>query len=152
MRRDVVDIKEMVENTGETSQSPRRMTSGCDREGFRLKGSDVDLMFWYNNHQVIWDLSQRQLYNVHRQTLILSVSSDSPPGFTLLLLLSPRADRRVISALVIMNGGRYISSSEYRDITCSDVFPKSIVHGPCGSGVIRFSLEYDTAQCFICDF
>jgi hypothetical protein len=90
---------------------------------------------------------QTEYYNVHRQALILSVSSDSPPGFTLLQLLSPWADSRVISALVIIN----ISSSKYREITCSIIRPNSTVHGPCGSGVIA-GIEYDDAHCFVCDF
>ena len=50
-----------------------------------------------------------------------------------------------------MYGGLYISSSKYREITCSDVIPNSTVHGPCGSGFIG-TKEYDTAQCFVCDF
>ncbi|XP_056016444.1 uncharacterized protein LOC130053352 [Ostrea edulis] len=151
MRRDVTDINEMVINKATKSHMNMRMWSGSYREGFRMKGSDVDFMCWFNNQPVIWDLSQTQFYNIHRQSLILSVSSESPPGFTLLQLLSPRASNRVISALVTMNGGRYISSSKYREITCSLVLPNSTVHGPCGSGAIGI-LEYDTAQCFVCDF
>ncbi|XP_056016726.1 uncharacterized protein LOC125673588 [Ostrea edulis] len=151
MRRDMIDISEMVRNRVTTSNQNMMMLSGSDREGFRMKGSDVDYMYWFNNQPVIWDLSQTQFYNVHRQSLILSVSSESPPGFTLLQLLSPRANNIVISALVTMNGRRYISSSKYRDITCSLITPNSTVHGPCGSGVIM-TLEYDDAHCFACEF
>ncbi|XP_048770112.2 uncharacterized protein LOC125676262 [Ostrea edulis] len=151
MRRDLIDIDETVANKVRTSNQDMRMWSGSQREGFRLKGSDVDFMYWFNNHPVIWDLSQTQFYNVHRQTLVLSVSSESPPGFTLLQLLTRRADIRVLSALVTVNGGLYISSSKYREITCSEVVPNSTVHGPCGSGTVG-SLEYDNAHCFACDF
>ncbi|XP_056016635.1 uncharacterized protein LOC130053422 [Ostrea edulis] len=152
MRRDVIDIMEMVTNKARTSNQNTVMMSGSRREGFRMKGSDVDFMYWFNNQPVIWDLSQTQFYNVHRQFLILSVSSESPPGFTLLQLLTPRAGNRVTSALVTMNGGRYISSYKYREITCSDINPNSTVHGPCGSGVLRGVVEYDDAHCFVCDF
>jgi hypothetical protein len=155
MRRDVADICEMVRNKSVRSNQGMKMLSGSCREGFRMKGSDTDVMFWPGDHRVIWDLSQAQLYNVYRQRLILSVSTESPPGFTLLLLLSPIAYNKVISALVMMNGGHYISSSIYRQITCSDVMPNSTVHGPCGSGAISGvggSLEYDHAHCFVCDF
>ncbi|XP_056016735.1 uncharacterized protein LOC125677234 [Ostrea edulis] len=151
IRRDVVDIEEIVRNKVRTSNQNMMMASGSHREGFRMKGSDVDYMHWFNNQPVIWDLSQTQFYNVHRQSLILSVSSESPPGFTLLQLLTPRANNRVISALVTMNGRRYISSSKYREITCSDINPNSTVHGPCGSGT-RDGIEYDDAHCFVCDF
>ncbi|XP_056014757.1 uncharacterized protein LOC125674747 [Ostrea edulis] len=151
MRRDVIDIQEMVRNKANGSNPNMMLYSGSRREGFRIKGSDTDVMFWFNNYKVIWDLSQTQFYNVHRQVLILSVSSESPPGFTLLQLLTPRANIRVFSALVTVNGGLYISSSKYREITCSAIMPNSTVHGPCGSGAIG-PLEYDTAQCFACDF
>jgi hypothetical protein len=144
VRRDVVDVTEIVINKPRTSTSNKsnRMLSGSYREGFRMEESDKDTMFWYNNHPVIWDASQTQLYNERRQVLILSVSSKSPPGFTLLKLLTPRANESVISALVILNGGHYISSSKYREVTCSIVRPNSTVHGPCGSGVINGTLEH----------
>ncbi|XP_048769187.2 uncharacterized protein LOC125675502 [Ostrea edulis] len=151
VRRDVADICDMVRNQARTSNEIMEMRSGSDREGFRMKGSDIDTMYWFKD-RVIWDLSQTQFYNVHKQAPILSVSSESPPGFTLLQLLTPRAESRVISALVTMNGGHYISSSKYREITCSLVLPNSTVHGPCGSGVFEGSLEYDTAHCFASDF
>ncbi|XP_056014771.1 uncharacterized protein LOC125673784 [Ostrea edulis] len=150
MRRDVLDIDDIVTKKVRTSNQNTVMRSGSQREGFRMEGSDLDVMFWFKD-RVIWDLSQTQFYNVHKQALILSVSSESPPGFTLLQLLSPGAESNVISALVIMNDRSYISSSKYREITCSDIFPNSTVHGPCGSGDIG-GLEYDAAQCFVCDF
>jgi hypothetical protein len=81
MRRDVVDIMEMVMNKGATSKQSIVMDSGSYREGFRMKGSDRDAMFWYNDHSVIWNLSQIEYYNVLSHSLILSVSSDCPPGF-----------------------------------------------------------------------
>jgi hypothetical protein len=152
MRRQLADITDMVRNRAITRNQVVVMKSGSNREGFRMKGSDLDSMYWPNNHRVIWDLSQTQLYNKFRQVLILSVSSESAPGFTLLQLLSPRASDKVIPALVMMDGGLYISSSKYREITCSDVIPNSSVHGPCGSGVCQGLVEYDNAQCFVCEF
>uniref|UniRef100_K1PXE4 Uncharacterized protein C3orf59 n=1 Tax=Magallana gigas TaxID=29159 RepID=K1PXE4_MAGGI len=127
------------------------MLSGSDREGFRLMGSDVDIMYWPNDHRVIMDMSQSEYYNTANTTLILSDSSESPPGFTLLQLLTPRTTRDVFSACVRLNDRVYISSSTYRQLTCSVVHPNSTVHGPCGSGVIG-GVEYDTAYCFVCDF
>ncbi|XP_062616432.1 uncharacterized protein LOC134278116 isoform X2 [Saccostrea cucullata] len=88
MRRDMADIWDKVKNQV-TSEDNCTMLSGSQREGFRLETSDVDFMNWPNNHRVIWELSQSQYYNTHRQTLILCDPSDSPPGFTLLYLLSP---------------------------------------------------------------
>ncbi|XP_062572821.1 uncharacterized protein LOC134234793 [Saccostrea cucullata] len=151
MRKDVMDIRDMVRNQVKTSEETSVMFSGSQREGFRLEGSDVDYMLWPNNHRVLWDLSQSRYYNTHRQTLILCDCSDSPPGYSMLYLLSPSMDRDIPRACVRMNNRHYISSSIYRQIMCSTSITNSTQHGPCVSGTYR-TLEYDTAHCFVCDF
>nr|XP_011424439.2 uncharacterized protein LOC105326238 [Crassostrea gigas] len=150
-RRDIVDIVEMLVNNEMLNKPITMMLSGSQREGFRLSGSDLDYMCWPNNQRVIWDFSQCQFYNTQEHALILCHSSESPPGFTLLWLPLEIANSRVASACVRMNGMLYISSSKYRQVTCSDVFPGSSLHGPCGSGSIG-NVEYDTAHCFVSDF
>ncbi|XP_062572649.1 uncharacterized protein LOC134234589 [Saccostrea cucullata] len=151
MRRDVMDINEMVNNHIFTSEEGSTMVSGSEREGFRLKGSDWDIMCWPNNHRVIWELSQSQYYNTHRQTLILCDYSDSPPGFTLLYLLSPTMDEDIQRACVRRYNRNYISSSIYRQIICNVSKNHSIQHGPCASGTI-LTYEFDLAACFVSDF
>ncbi|XP_062569026.1 uncharacterized protein LOC134231120, partial [Saccostrea cucullata] len=152
MRRDIVVIGEMVRNQVATSGLSSAMASGSYGEGLRLKGSDIDFMFWPNNHRVIWELSQSQYYNTYRQTLILCDCSDSPPGFTLLYLLSPCTSRFIQRACVRMSNTYYISSSKFREIPLSESLPfNPIPHGPCVSG--RYgTLEYDYAHCFVSDF
>ncbi|XP_062616450.1 uncharacterized protein LOC134278146 [Saccostrea cucullata] len=147
MRRDVVDISEMVNNQVYPINGRRKMESGSQREGFRLEGSDTDMMYWPNNHRVIWELSQSQYYNTHRQTLILCDCSDSPPGFTLLYLLSPSMNRDIQRACVRMYDRYYISSSAYRHMFCSNRIP----HGPCASAKF-LTVEFDFAYCLACDF
>ncbi|XP_065925782.1 uncharacterized protein [Magallana gigas] len=151
IRRETVDIREMVRRQVAPNDEVIKMVSGSIREGFRLKGSDRDIMFWPNDHRVIMDMSQSEYYNTANTTLILSDSSESPPGFTLLQLLTPTTYREVQSACVRMNGRVYISSSIWRQLTCSATMPNSTVHGPCGSGNMG-GLEYDHAHCFVCDF
>ncbi|XP_065933676.1 uncharacterized protein [Magallana gigas] len=151
IRRETEDILDMVDRRVIPNDGMIDMMSGSHREGFRLKGSDVDFMYWRNNHRVIMDMSQSEYYNRANTTLILSDSSESPPGFTLLQLLTPTTNRYVRSACVRMNDRVYISSSTYRQLTCSLVYPNSTVHGPCGSGV-RGTVEYDHAHCFVSDF
>nr|XP_011429923.2 uncharacterized protein LOC105330056 isoform X2 [Crassostrea gigas] len=151
IRRETTDIEEMVDRRVEPNDGRKTMVSGSYREGFRLKGSDVDFMYWLNHHRVIMDMSQSEYYNTANTTLILSDSSESPPGFTLLQLLTPSRYREIRSSCVRMNDRVYISSSIYRQLTCSAAIPNSTVHGPCGSGVIG-TVEYDTAWCFVCDF
>ncbi|XP_065945016.1 uncharacterized protein [Magallana gigas] len=149
-RREAMDIKEVVDRRVTAKDGLVHMLSGSMREGFRLEGSDVDMMYWQNNHRVIMDMSQSEFYNKANTTLILSDSSESPPGFTLLQLLTPTTDSDVQSACVIMNDKVYISSSIYRQLTCSIISPDSTEHGPCGNS-IRGSIEYDYAWCFVCD-
>ncbi|XP_011455268.3 uncharacterized protein [Magallana gigas] len=151
-RRDIIDIWELLKN-----QYPARlMMSGSRREGFRLHGSDIDTMFWPTDHRVIWDYFQSEYYNIHRQTLILCDSSESPAGFTLLWLPLECAGQRELSSCVRMNGGLYISSSKYREIikkTSIDVRPDATIHGPCNRGtVLGGIMEYDHAHCFASDF
>nr|XP_019919930.2 uncharacterized protein LOC109617724 [Crassostrea gigas] len=151
IRRETRDIKEMVDRRVAPNVGIIGMVSGSYREGFRLMGSDVDSMFWPNNHRVIMAMSQSEYYNTANTTLIFSDRPESPPGFTLLQLLTPTTDREVQSACVIINDRVYISSSIYRELTCSTVMPNSTVHGPCGSGDIA-GRKYDTAFCFVSDF
>eukprot|EP00105_Crassostrea_gigas_P027609 XP_011448995.1 PREDICTED: uncharacterized protein LOC105343365 [Crassostrea gigas] len=147
-RRDIVDIEELLENQHGVG---RIMWSGSMREGFRFHDSDMDTMIWSTNIRVIWDFSQSEFYNTHRQVLILCDSSESPAGFTLLWLPLERAGRLVLSSCVRMNGGLYISSSKYRDNTCTSFSPDSRVHGPCSSGTDG-PLDHDVAYCFVSDF
>ncbi|XP_052689087.1 uncharacterized protein LOC128167415 [Crassostrea angulata] len=151
LRRETKDIREMVNRRMTPNDGTIQMLSGSGREGFRLKGSDTDYMHWPNNHRVIMDTSQSKYYNTANTTLILSDSSKSPPGFTLLQLLTPTIYREVGSACHRMNDSVYISSSIYRQLTCSIFLPNSTEHGPCGTAV-KGGLEYDSACCFVCDF
>ncbi|XP_034317673.2 uncharacterized protein [Magallana gigas] len=151
IRRETWDIREMLDRRVTPNDGLIEMLSGSKREGFRLKGSDVDLMYWPNNHRVIMDMSQSEYYNTAQKALILSDSSESPPGFTLLLTPIGYSSKLVQSASVKMNDRLYISSSIHRELLCSAVFSNSTVHGPCGSGAIGVQ-EYDTAYCYVYDF
>ncbi|XP_022329780.2 uncharacterized protein LOC111128457 [Crassostrea virginica] len=154
IRRETRDIKEMLDRqvTGDDYLHYINMQSGSIREGFRLKGSDLDMMFWPNNHRVIWDMSQSEYYYNENKTLILSDNSESPPGFTLLQLLTPTTEREVQLSCVPMNDRLYISSSLFRRQTQTHQYPDSVEHGPCESGEVPGGGEYDFAFCFACDF
>ena len=52
IRRDVVDIYELLERKVKRSDQGVIMVSGSQREGFRFKNSDIDIMICYKNHQV----------------------------------------------------------------------------------------------------
>ncbi|XP_062568347.1 uncharacterized protein LOC134230532 [Saccostrea cucullata] len=162
-RRDVMDITEILTNQVWNSESNSVMNSGSHREGFRLKGSDIDSMYWDTFERVIWNLSQTQYYNRHRYTLILCDCSHSPPGFSLLQFLIPAGSIRtssgiigtvrldLVSSLFKRNGNLFISSSLYRQTMCQTLMPSFKPHGPCASGFVA-GLEFDDAHCFASDF
>ncbi|XP_078340385.1 uncharacterized protein LOC144617476 [Crassostrea virginica] len=151
IRRETNDIAEMVERRVADNDDVIKMLSGSRREGSKLKGSDLDYMYWWNNHRVIWDMSQSEHYYTENKTLILSDSSESPPGFTLLELRTLTPYREVQSACVPMNDRLYISSFLFRQQTQTHHYPGSIGHGPCESGKVG-GVEYDVACSFACDF
>ncbi|XP_062611211.1 uncharacterized protein LOC134273060 [Saccostrea cucullata] len=164
MRRDVIDLTEILTyHVNSDSNSDTRMTSGSFREGFRLKTSDIDLIFWHTNQRVVWNLSQTRYYNNHRYKLFLCDCSISPPGFSLLRFLIPSGSIKtssciisiesmdILSALVRRNGYLLISSSLYRKNMRPVVHPVSTLHGPCASR-IHAGVEYDYAHCFATDF
>eukprot|EP00105_Crassostrea_gigas_P025424 XP_011446007.1 PREDICTED: uncharacterized protein LOC105341275 [Crassostrea gigas] len=147
IRRETADIEDMLDRQIKPNDDVIEMLSGSYREGFRLKGSDMDYMFWPKDHQVILDMSK--YCNTANTTLILSDTSESPPGFALLELLTRSRYIDVQLACVTINDRVYISSSIYRQLTCSSIYPNSTVHGPCGSGCIAETIEYDTAWSFV---
>ncbi|XP_062607367.1 uncharacterized protein LOC134269160 [Saccostrea cucullata] len=151
MRREMLDFRDMIKNQViKTREENMTMVSGSHKEGFRLEGSDVDFMIWPKDHIVIWDLNQAQNYDL-RKTLILCDCSESPPGFGLLELLTSTHRESVKNACIKINDRLYISSSKYRQITCSADLPNFKEHGPSGSGVVVGG-EHDHAQCFVCNF
>ncbi|XP_062617040.1 uncharacterized protein LOC134278765 [Saccostrea cucullata] len=124
MRRDVVDIVEIVGN--QLLKNFHKMLSGSQKEGLRLKGSDFDNMIWTTHDKVIWNLSQTRYHQEVRQRLILADVRHSPPGFALL-----------------QNFGSWLDFTDK---------PDSFMHGPCVSGVSYNGVEYDFAYCFASDF
>lgn len=138
-----------------SSKKRTRMLSGSTREGMRIKGSDMDYMYWQNNYRVIWDMSQSEFYHSSDQTLNLADSFECPPGFTLLkFLLTPPTDSLMDLASVRINDSLSVSSCKYKELNllAHNLFnlKKFTLHGPCCSGVLG-KLEYDFAWCFASD-
>ncbi|XP_062595251.1 uncharacterized protein LOC134256584, partial [Saccostrea cucullata] len=152
IRRDMLDIKEKIDFLahGRYYREIKRV-GGSFREGFRLESSDLDVMYWNINHRVIWELFQSLFYTTHRQSLIICDCSDTPPGYTLLYLLSPTTNRRIERCCVRMNNRQYISSSKFRGDLCSTISVSPVEHGPCASG-IHGSTEFDHAHGIMSDF
>ncbi|XP_062608628.1 uncharacterized protein LOC134270419 [Saccostrea cucullata] len=145
MRREILEMDEVIQDQAFLSDKFKLITSGSYREGFRLQGSDVDMMIWLNHFKIIWDLDQAQNYDLNRKTLILSVCSESPPGFALLELLTETNQVYLKNSCIRINDRLYISSSKFRSIHCYSGFRE---HGPC-SYVVQAELEFDFAHCFV---
>ncbi|XP_062609557.1 uncharacterized protein LOC134271358 [Saccostrea cucullata] len=150
MRRDIIDITEILRKQAMRHHYITIVGTGSHREGFRLLGSDRDIMSWSNHLRVIWDLNQARSYRM-RQLLILADSSDSPPGYTLLQsLTTPVITDYLKLPLIRINDKLYLSSSLNRILEME--LPGSFEHGPCSSGVILGMIEYDRASCYASDF
>ncbi|XP_061179560.1 uncharacterized protein LOC133188196 [Saccostrea echinata] len=128
------------------------MESGSRKEGFRFKESDWDTMHWQNNLRVIWNIFQVLSY--HEESLFLSDCSYSPPGFTLLQLLTSDVTYPIPPTCIVMNGKLYLSSSKYRGMARFGIKsrPNLFQHGLCNSGNYRGLYDYDDAQCLFSDF
>nr|XP_011428581.1 uncharacterized protein LOC105329110 [Crassostrea gigas] len=147
-RREILDISEFLGIRVNRRSVCKKMYSGSRKEGFRLSESDTDIMLIHRNSRVIWDMSHSEMYNLHRQVLILCNTSESPPGFALLWL--PLENILEHPATVRINGVLYISSSKFREMECS-CSPNSTIHGPCRSTHIA-KTAYDFAHCHVSDF
>ncbi|XP_062608670.1 uncharacterized protein LOC134270467 [Saccostrea cucullata] len=155
MRREILDMEVILKNQVMRTRENDRdkietIISGSYREGFRLEGSDIDIMMWPPDHNIIWDLDQAQNYDLNRKTLILCDCSESPPGFALLELLTGTRWGNLMDACIRINDRLYISSSKFRRIpySSSTEFKE---HGPCGNGFFGVA-EYDIALCLVCNF
>ncbi|XP_062591694.1 uncharacterized protein LOC134253198 [Saccostrea cucullata] len=154
IRREVIDTYEEMMKSKNNIKEQDEMKSGSEREGFRLRTSDIDYMLWLQDHKVICDLSQISLYRIPQQTVILMECDDLPPGFTRLNLLSPSNDLVIRSSCVTKNNKIFISSTLFRRNnlqvikTLHTFFASSIPHGPCSSNVKVQGFEIDFVLCF----
>ena len=154
IRREVKDTAELVVGKvrSRTQNGLMVMLSGSRGEGFRFEDSDIDIMHWRNSKRVLWNFSQVQFYNTNTHEIMLSDSSESPPGFTLLWL--PLQDASISeqfcgTMFVNINGVSCVSSRKYRNSTCIQKDVKT--HGPCKSGRVG-KTDFDHAHCFFSDF
>ena len=153
IRREVVDTFEVVMSPMCVMRGFERMNSGSYREGFRLKTSDIDVMFCHPNHKVICDLSQSNSYRKSKHTVFLMESHDLQPGFSKLRMITTSSDEKVNESCMEINGEKYVSSSLFRTnmLTFFQNFNAltslSIPHGPCAT-FARGEKEFDSAFCF----
>ncbi|XP_062587327.1 uncharacterized protein LOC134248963 [Saccostrea cucullata] len=158
IRRDVVDITETFTNEILAKSACSMIVSGSHREGFRLEGSDVDIMPFPNNAYVVWDIDQAQNYELGEIFLLLCDSSESPPGYTLLRINLIRnmtggltnLYKKYLFAGFKINNNIYISSSKYKQFFGA-FLQRGTEHGPCINTYVG-GAEFDMALCVQCSF
>lgn len=153
VRREVLDMAEIIKKPIEVMSGCKLIESGSNREGFRFDTSDVDRMLWLLDHKLITDLSQASVYDLSKHTIILVEDSDTPPGFVILQLLTTPRDKNIASCIVPFNDSLYISNARWRQILLTTFDGKFNIknHGPCASYTIG-KLEHDNVFCFHCPY
>lgn len=81
------------------------------------------------DYRVIWEFFQSKCFDLNKQVLFLSDSSESPPGFTLLWLPFGRANDDNFLVCVPMRERSYISSSKYIEMKSKSSFSGSETKG-----------------------
>ncbi|XP_062611987.1 uncharacterized protein LOC134273792 [Saccostrea cucullata] len=154
IRRDVLDMWEMIEKPVSMYRELLRLWSGSYGEGFRFTSSDLDVMLWHCRSRLITDISQSRNYDISKDDIVLMEDFDTPPGFVRLRPLALKQNKNKLSCVVVFNGRAYISSFLWREMffqsMANDEFfrHKNIsTHGPCTSGFIN-TIEFDHAFCF----
>ena len=151
IRRTITNLKnDFAKTSGEESKALfYRYLSGSKGEGFRFSSSDHDYMLIYRNIRVIQSMSQCRLYDVNT-TLLMMETEQTRPGFVLLRLIGDAHDRDIRRSCEKYQSGTYVSSQEWRE-GFPRMNPDETIHGPCSSGVIAGTLEYDFAHCLKSD-
>lgn len=154
IRREVSDIEEIIRHSVGMCNDQMCMESGSYREGFRLKSSDVDLMFWCIGYHIICDISS---FDASFPYTILLQDSFTPPGFVRLKLLTQARHTRIRYAVVTYKNDCYISSEKFSYFTYYNLTKSSILtenlrsHGPCSS-FYSDGIENDYGVCMACQY
>lgn len=138
MRRDILDMEEMINKPVQMHRGYTSMKSGSHREGFRFNTSDQDSMSWSMNNNVICKLSQ--VFDAPKVNFILMENSTTP-GFVKLKLLTPPRSLEMKSSLIRNENSSscYISSEKFRNTYHNFLtglnYPtdKLRSHGPCSN-------------------
>ena len=127
--------------------------SGSKAEGLRFESSDDDWMFIHRHIKVI--PSENMAMYDSNTTLLLMENEKTKPGFSLLRLIGESTKSVVTRSTEHILNGRYLSckrwreshTAGYRGPGCGERF----THGPCTSGMVGPTIEYDFAYCIKCD-
>lgn len=88
IRREVMNMDEIIKRPCQKHNGQAQMLSGSSREGFRFKSSDQDTMIWRTYNKVVCNWCQVAMcLKSSKLNIILMDNSETPPGFVKLQLL-----------------------------------------------------------------
>uniref|UniRef100_A0A8W8HS83 Uncharacterized protein n=1 Tax=Magallana gigas TaxID=29159 RepID=A0A8W8HS83_MAGGI len=141
IRRHVMDVMDLVDYCNAQTEVIR--AGGC-AEGFRIRGTDVDIMYVDKLIKVVAETPKNVKMYVAVVRLVLS--PDDPPGYVKLAVLTPSAPLQQIQESTKRVSGNYFLSSELYVRWHQRLNPTGVLHGPC---VLDRTMhgDYDRAFC-----
>lgn len=161
IRREMVDMEEMIERPVHIYRGCMIMKSGSHREGFRFTSSDRDVMCWPSNFRLICDPSQFTEFNsadASRKNILLVENSECPPGFVRLQLLTQKENLGVFSnsaephwrVPVYISNSLFLSRAGFLIINSVNIGSMN-GHGPVNNFKIE-DIEFDVGMCLACHY
>jgi hypothetical protein len=142
IRQNVFLIKDKIYNRVNTTLTI--VSSGSLAEGLDLPGSDMDIMYVFNNVNILQNV--QHMNRSARHTTLLIGDEMEFPGFTTLKLIVEGDVFNSLEYFVETSNGMYFSSISFiRKCIEENVNYKQSAHGPCLSGKDE---SVDIAFCF----
>lgn len=158
IRREVMNMDEIIKRPCQKHDGQAQMLSGSSREGFRFKSSDQDTMIWRTYNKVVCHWCQVTAFlNFLKLNIILMNHSETPPGFVKLQLLKCVRSPEMLSLVVYIGNRKFISSQKFRNhyfhrLTETIVnVQEGVSHGPCFNFVFD-NIESDIGMCLSCQY
>lgn len=149
INRSELDVLDELYNQMTTVPIHRR-TAGSAKEGLRMKGSDMDTLYFMTDHHVVLDLTDALSYDLAIETVILMEYQEDLPGTVYLRLLHMHPSNKGISktSCIQKNSHTYLSSRVFLENARSIYHGHKVTkHGPCQTNKV-FDIEYDGAVGF----
>lgn len=112
IRRDTMDARDFLHGNGGSDIFGLEIAfalSGGFGEGFRFDDSDIDVMVAAKNINVIWNLGQNK--KPYNKTSFMFDSSEMPPGYGLIQILTKKDEKLLEFMLCEINGKSYVQKN-----------------------------------------
>lgn len=150
IKRDTMDARDFLHGNGGSDIFGLEITfalSGSFGEGFRFDDSDIDVMVAAKNINVIWNLGQNK--KPYNKTSFMFDSSEMPPGYGLIQILTKKDEKLLKFMLCKINGKSYLSNQICRRIFVSKK-NGTWISGP-SIALMEGHVQLEQACCLISD-